>query len=162
MRAIAASYVHPLVVSVPILDKGSTSPGSSSALDGGRGGGAQSIARENQAFHLACDFEELVVQPVRGRVSVQGLKQCVAEDLVPGLFGSLATAVSPGGVEVGVGQGKGGQREQGGQGRRVEGREGPERRSPQRFDRRSSLSLCTGRGSIHACAWGELCHKATR
>ena len=138
MRAIAASYVHPLVVSVPILDKGSTSPGSSSVLDrggGGGGGGGESIARENQAFHLACDFEELVVQPVRGRVSVQGLKQCVAEDLVPGLFGSLATAVSPGGVEVGVGQGKGGQREQGGQGRRVEGREsgGASRKSSRRM-----------------------------
>ena len=123
MRAIAASYLHPLVVSIPILDKvdeGSTSPGKSSVLDGGGGGEGEgeSLVREQQSFRLECDFEEIVVQPVRGRVAVEGLKQCVAEDLVPALFGSLAAAVSPGGVEVGVGQGRGGQGEEGGQGGR--------------------------------------------
>jgi len=53
---------------------------------------------------LDVGFEELPVQPVRGRVLLAGLKQDVPQDLVPGIFGALASFVSPGGVEISRGE----------------------------------------------------------
>ena len=89
MRAVAASYIRPLLV-----------------FEGGSGEEKQAGGDLHAGkYVLDIVFEKLPVQPVRGRVLLAGLKQDVAHDLVPGIFGRLASFVSPGGVEVCSGRG---------------------------------------------------------
>lgn len=92
--------MHPLLVAVPVesQDGGPSSPDKSA--DGSIGTVDAWDIREEKAFHLQCDFEEIATPPVRGRVALEGLKQCVAVELVAGIFGVMASSVSPGGVEV--------------------------------------------------------------
>ena len=94
MRAVAASYMHPLLVAdTPPC---SADPGGSGHQEEKQLSGDARVGE----FVLDVGFEELPVQPVRGRVLLAGLKQDVPQDLVPGIFGALASFVSPGGVEV--------------------------------------------------------------